>query len=57
MREDNMLVEIICLLKCYGFFQNKEQEEIYAFLKKLDAICRMCQKCSEGPEKPMEEKK
>ena len=37
-----MLVEIISLLKSYGFFEDKEQEEVYAFLKKLDGICRDC---------------
>lgn len=42
-----MLVEIICLLKAYGFFQDKEQEEVYAFIKKLNVICRDCQKCEE----------
>lgn len=42
-----MLVEIICLLKTYGFFDGKEQEEIYAFIKKLNTICRDCQKCEE----------
>lgn len=42
-----MLVEIICLLKAYGFFKDKEQEEAYAFIKKLNAICRDCQKYQE----------
>ncbi|MDY3368811.1 hypothetical protein [Zhenhengia yiwuensis] len=42
-----MLVEIICLLKTYGFFEDKEQEEVYAFIKKLNTICIDCKKCGE----------
>ncbi len=42
-----MFGEVIHLLKAYGFFRGKEQEEIYGFIKKLNKLCSECKRCKE----------